>query len=210
MDAHKGRSAVRTSVPTFLALLTALLVCMSATEARAQGYLFPNDSQGWTYMGLYDDGSLNRLADFATIKNPWTDIDGDGGAILLGQEGFTPVSPTGAAWIHGDLNSPDLAYQAGRFFGLSYDITGSHMASNDTVWVQAVIVVRLPNEISDRRYRSEFQEVPLGDNGAWDTHTYSSPRLPAGTIVKKVNLRIFFETASYYKGWIMVDNVVLR
>ena len=83
------------------------------------------------------------------------------------------------------------------------------MASTASVWAQAVIVVRQPNEISDRRYQAEFQEVPLGENGAWDTHTYSL-RLPAGTIVKKINLRIFVETSSLYSGWIMVDNVVLR
>jgi hypothetical protein len=83
------------------------------------------------------------------------------------------------------------------------------MTSEATVWVQAVLVVRQPNDISDRRIASDFEEVPLGENGAWDTHAYS-PRLPAGTIVKKVNLRIFLETGTPYEGWIMVDNVVLR
>ena len=194
---------------TFLAMLTALLVCLSATEASAQTYDFSANSQGWRFMGQYDGGGLTPLPDFTTSKNPWTGIDGDGGAIELGQEGFTPVSPTGALWLHADLNSPDLTLRAGRFFELSYDITGSHMTSEATVWVQAVIVVRQPNELSDRRFASDFQEVPLGENGAWDTHAYSL-RLPAGTIVKKVNLRIFFETATLYNGWIMVDNVVLR
>lgn len=206
MNAQKHRTAVKASVPAFLLMLTALLVCMAATEASAQGYAFSDDSQGWRYMGLYDGDGLNPVDDFVIIKNPWTDIDGDGGALLLGQEGFMTQSPTGAAWIHGDLNSPDFAYETGRSFGFSYDITGSHMASTAKVWVQAVIVVRQPNDKSDRRYGSQFQAVPLGENGAWDTHTYVA-RLPAGTIVKKINLRIFFETSSLYWGWIMVDNV---
>jgi hypothetical protein len=162
-------------------------------------------------MGPYDGGSLTPLADFVTAKNPWTGVDGDGGALLLGQEGFVMQSPTGSDWAHCDLNSPDLAYayKSGRFLTLSYDITGSHMTSNAGVQVQAVIVVRQPNEISDRRYRSDFHVVPLGDNGAWETFT-EALMLPAGTIVKKINLRVFVETASLYEGWIMVDNVVLR
>jgi hypothetical protein len=80
------------------------------------------------------------------------------------------------------------------------------MASTERVFVQAVVLVKRPNDISDRRVASAFHEVPLGEDGAWDTHAFA-PQLPAGTVVKQINLRIFVETASYYKGWILVDNV---
>ena len=205
MNAQKGRTAVK----TFLAMMTALLVCISVTEAGAQDYTFPADSQGWRYMGLYDGGGLTRLADFVTDRNPWTNIDGDAGTLLLGQEGFLAQSPNDAEFVHGDLNSPDLAYRTGKSFQLRYDVTGSHMTSTAGVWVQAVILVRQPNEKLDRSYHSELQEVPLGQDGAWDTNTFSL-QLPAGTTVKKINMRIFFQTSSLYWGWIMVDNVDLR
>ena len=193
----------------FLVTVTFSLVRIAAAIEPAFTYNFSANSQGWRYMGLYDGGGLTPLAEFIMVKNPWTDIDGNGGAILLGQEGFATQSPSGAAWVHGDLNSPDLAYvPKSRTFGLKFDITGTHMASADTVFVQAVVVVRRPNEISDRLYRSEFLEVPLGDDGAWDTHTFSVP-LTSGTVIKKINLRIYFETSSLYWGWILVDNVLL-
>ena len=197
-------------VPMFLMMLTVSLVCISAPAQAAFQYDFSSNSEGWRFMGLYDGSGLTPLNNFMIAKNPWTGIDGNNGAILLGQEGFTTQSPTGNAWVHGDLNSPDLGYRPkSRFIGLSYDITGSHMSSTARVYVQAVIVVRQPNEISDRLYRSDSLQVPLADNGAWDTHTLSL-MLPAGTIVKKINLRIYFETGSLYSGWIMVDNVFLN
>ncbi len=193
----------------FVMMLTLSLVRISAAAAPAFAYDFSANSQGWRFMGLYDGGGLTPLPDFMIAKNPWTNIDGNAGAILLGQEGFRLQSPSGDAWVHGDLNSPDLAYSPkSGFLGLRFDITGAHMASTASVYVQAVMVVRRPNEISDRLYRSEFLEVPLGEDGAWDTHTVAM-QFPSGTILKKINLRVFFETSSFYWGWILVDNVLL-
>jgi hypothetical protein len=83
------------------------------------------------------------------------------------------------------------------------------MRSDARVQVQAVMVVRVLGENSDRRLTSQRVDVPLGDDGAWDTNTFAA-LVGAGTIVKKISLRIFFHTGDYYEGWIMVDNVVLQ
>lgn len=207
MNTNK-QARVKMLAPMFLAVLMVSLACISAANTTAFGYDFPANSQGWMYMGLYDGGGLTPVDDFTVAKNPWTGIDGQGGAIEMGQEGFTPSSPSGNDYVHGDFNSPDLAFRVrSGFFGVRYDITGAHMASTARVYVQAVILVRLPNEISDRRYASDFVEVPIGEDGAWDTQTFSR-RLPVGTVVKKINLRVFFQTSSPYWGWIMVDNVI--
>lgn len=206
MNAHKA--AVHVSLATASAIVIGVLVCIAPIEASAQTYTFPDDSQRWQYMGPYDAGGLTPLGDFITFENPWYAFDGDGGAIAVGQEGFTPVSPTDDV-IHGDLNSPKLAYTPGRLFAVRFDVTGSHMESTAGVWIQAVLLVKRPNDISDRRVASGFYEVPLGSDGAWETHTFA-PQFPAGTIIKQINLRVFFAESSYYKGWIMVDNVSIR
>jgi hypothetical protein len=160
-------------------------------------------------MGLYDGDGLTPLPSFSTANNPWAPFDGDGGSIVMGQDGTATLSPSGSDWLHGDLNSPKLAYSTGRSFGLSYEITGSHMDSTTRAYVQAVILLRRPTDITDRRIASAFHEVPLGDDGAWETHTFA-PQLPAGTIVKQISLRIFLETSGTYNGWVMVDNVSVR
>ena len=205
------RAAVNVSLASALAMVAGLLVCITPTDASAQlTYVFPNDSQGWRYMGLYDGGSLNRLDDFEIADNPWTGTDGDGGALLLGQEGFTPQSPTeNVSSIHGALNSPILAYRAERTVRLTWSITGSHMHSTGPVWVQAVLLLRSPTGV-EQLFPGDFEVVPIGADGAWDTHTFIVQGLPKGSIVKRINMRIFFATESYYTGWIMVDNVSLR
>jgi hypothetical protein len=195
---------------TILAASAALLVCVAPQDARAQQtYTFPKDSQGWQSMGFYDDGGLSRLPGFVQSGNPWTNIDGNGGAILVGQEGATPQNPGPEEVVHFDLNSPNLNYVPGRSFEVTYDVTGSHMVSDAQIWVQTVLVVRLPNELSDRRYGSAFQPVPLGEDGAWETVNVTA-RFPAGTTVKKINFRVFFEAGTPYNGWILLDNVSLR
>jgi len=207
MNTNK-ETKVKKSALMFFAVLTVSLAWISAADTEVFGYDFSANSQGWVYMGLYDGGGLTPVDDFTFAKNPWTGMDGQGGAIEMGQEGFTPPSPSGNAWVHGDFTSPDLAYQPKLgSFAFRFDITGAHMASTARVYVQAVIVVRLPRERSDRRYASDFMEVPIGEEGAWDTHSFSG-NLPAGTVVKKINLRVFFQTSSPYWGWIMVDNVI--
>jgi hypothetical protein len=209
MKAHK--TGLNVSLANALAMLMGLLVCIAPADASAQpSYTFANGASGWQYMGLYDGGGLTPLDGFIVGDDPWTNIDGDSGAILMGQEGFTPRSPTpDVTEIHGDLNSPMLAYRTGRTVRLRWDITGSHMMSTKRVWVQAVLVVRAPKERSDRYIKSGFYDVPIGADGAWDTHTHFFQVL-ANTLVKQINLRIFVETDSYYKGWIMVDNVSLN
>jgi hypothetical protein len=186
-----------------------LLICTTPTDASAQTWDFPNDSQGWHYLGLYDDNGLTPIGNLVDWANPWTGTEGDGGAIVVGWEGFAPHSPTNSGVIHADLNSPKLAYMVGRSFGLRYDITGADMVSTARVWVQAVLLLRRPTDITDRRVPSGFHPVPIGEDGAWETHTFA-PRLPAGTIIKQINLRIFFEPGSPYNGHIFVDNVEMR
>jgi hypothetical protein len=202
------RATVNVSLATALAIVVGLLVSIAPTDASAQTYWFPHDSEGWRYMGLFDGGGLTRLRDFVIGENPWTGVDG-GGAILLGQEGFTtPRSPSLENTVHGDLVSPLLSYAAGRTVRLSWDITGSHLRSKKRVWVQAVLLVSQPIG-GDRLFISDFIDVPTGFDGAWDTHTFIQ-RLPARSTVKQISLRISFQTESYYEGWIMVDNVSLN
>jgi hypothetical protein len=202
-------AAVNVSLATVLTM-AGLLVCMLPADALAQlTYLFPNDSQGWQYMGMYDGDSFTRLHDFVVGDNPWDPRDGDGGALTIGQEGNSAQSPSGNEWIRADLNSPKLAYRTGRSFGLRFEVTGSHLEGVESVYIQAVLIIRRPTDITDRRVQSTFFDVPLGENGAWDTHVYA-PQMPAGTIVKQIGFRVYFETAARYDGWIMVDNVEMR
>jgi len=205
MNAHKA--AVNVSLATASAIVTGLLVCITPIDASAESYTFSNHSQGWQYMGLYLDGGLTPSRGFVVGENPWTWTDGNGGAILLGQEGFnTPLSLSG--WVHGDLNSPRVARVTGQSVRLMFDVTGSHMRSTRSVLVQAVLLVTPPNG-SDRRLASDWIEVPIGDDGAWDTHSVVY-QVAEGTVVKMINLRVFFESSARYDGWIMVDNVILK
>ncbi len=71
----------------------------SAPAEPAFQYDFSSNSQGWQFMGLNDGSGWTALNNFMTAKTPWTGIDGDNGAILLGQEGFVTQSPTGNAWV---------------------------------------------------------------------------------------------------------------
>ena len=133
MTADKRSTPFATCVSTFLTIATTLLVCLSATEARVQDYQFPDNSQNWRYWGLYDGEGLTRLDDFLSTNAGWTGIDGNGGTLLIGQDGFMVQSPSGEALIHGDLISPELAYEVGKSFELRYRVSGARITSNARV-----------------------------------------------------------------------------
>jgi hypothetical protein len=82
------------------------------------------------------------------------------------------------------------------------------MTSTRTVWVQGVLLITPPNG-SDRRLASDPVPVPIGADGAWDTYSFTW-QVAEGTVVKLIDVRVFFEARSRYDGWIMVDNVSVK
>lgn len=215
----------------FYLSLTTTAVTLVNTNALATTFDFNNGtSQGWRRIGFYDNGGLTPIPGFFT-DDPATFFDGqnspgsppafdplgDGvGSTGVGTGGFiTPASPTGDAFIHWDLNSPDLSsdLQWQNISKFTYDVTGGGMFSpNGVNFVQAVLRVELPNGtntfFSDGVFNPITISQPYGQS-SWTTYTVdvSAFSIPTGSILQGVDFRTFFTPQEGYDGFIGFDNV---
>jgi hypothetical protein len=220
-DAKKSQegSPMKKIVFTVLFMIMSLIYL---SHADAKTFKFYHDNQGWTASGFYDDQYLNPInGNFGTDGAPYfTNANASEdhiGVLTLGTGGSSvPQSPTNSKWVHYDLNSPDLSHD-GDWQGItsfSYDITGEQMmiaTVKRDVFVQAVVLAQAPGQSSETYYTDgQFHKVRTTlDGGSWETHTFnlSSAKVPSGAIIKKVNLRIFFNPGTAVDGFIYVDNV---
>ena len=187
---------------------------------------FADDNQTWRNVGFYDDGGLTQIpGDFADVPADWFPFDPvNGGTLSLGDEELqTPSSPTGSAFTHWDLNSPDVSTDASwqGATSLTYDVTGQFMTMTSPVpptpiSIQTVLHVRRPDGVESFFTDGFLNNIPLGTAGGWTTHRVdiTSLGMPLGTVILDVNFRVFFESvfesAPLINGFIRVDNVLLQ
>jgi len=196
-----------------VALFAATLLLMALSGSSA-AFDFNSNNDTWTAAGLYDDGGLTPLPApwFGTGPAGWTAAYGSPspGAILIGSGGMTfPASPTGSAYLHWDLNSPDLSASS-EWQGMtsfSYNV-GDYIWTSQAIYVQAVLRARKPDNTIGYFSDGLFNAIPT--NGSWQTYTANVAAfgMPAGRIILNINLRIFHKPGSGIDGFVLVDHVV--
>jgi hypothetical protein len=198
----------------------------SGVTADCPIFAFDTNNQGWRLVGLYDDGGLNEIPGdcngnpcFSDVPAPWLESSGSESSRIGAGPGdrlTMPPSPTGDAFLHWDLNSPDLSLDNRwqRLKALKYDVKGGTLSStggSNDVYVQTVLHVKKPDGSESFFTDRVFHNIPLGKPNElnWATHTLNIETLnmPEGTIILDINFRVFLLAEEVFDGYIWIDNV---
>ena len=69
-------------------------------------------------------------------------------------------------------------------------------SSDAAIYVEAVLHVRKPDSTESYFTDFTFNNIPIGSDGSWTTHTLNVSDLvmPSGTVILGLNLRFFFRS----------------